>query len=59
MLNGQSPYIMAADEYVSIGSQTHTERADPERRELAVSTKAERAELADITARCRQNRRPT
>ena len=41
---------MAAGEYVSVSSQADTERADlaRERRELATSPKAERAELARI-----------
>lgn len=41
---------MAAGEYVSVSSQADTERADlaRERRELATSPRAERAELAEI-----------
>jgi len=41
---------MAAGEYVSVSSQADTERADldQERRELAASPEAERAELAEI-----------
>ena len=41
---------MAAGEYVSVSSQADTEHADldQERRELATSPKAERAELAEI-----------
>jgi len=44
---------MAAGEYVSVSSQSDTERADlaRERRELATSPEAERAELAGIYVR--------